>query len=49
MIEKLTPQELALLGTLLAIEITKNKTTKEITCIKFVLAQMFTTINTILC
>jgi len=47
--EKLTAQEIALLGTMLAIEITKNKTVAEMKCIKHILGQMFATVNTLLC
>jgi len=47
--ESLSPCELALIGTMLAIEITKNKSIAEIKCIKTILAQMFATVNTLLC
>lgn len=47
--EKLTNQELALLGTLMAIEISKNKSISEIKVIKYLLTQVIATISTLIC
>ena len=47
-LEKLSVKEIALLGTMLAIEITKCKTTDEIKIIKQIVSQMLATINTLL-
>lgn len=47
-LEKLSVKEIALLGTMLAIEITNCKTTDEIKIIKQIVSQMLATINTLL-
>lgn len=48
-ISDLTNEELVLLATLIALQITKNKTEKEIKKIKYLCSQILSTLNTLTC
>jgi len=45
--EKLTPQELVILGTSIALELARGKSKEEIKALRFLVGQMYTTLITL--